>query len=208
MSAMSNHLLYASLMNLKNRIEPMGRTVDVEALQKIILTHACAAGAAAAVSGWLPGAGALAATAACSGFVVAMYVRLCRAMGIKMGQGMLRTLASILVADLSTTFAGSLVASTVTSLFPGLGSIAATVINATLNFGCVYIAAIIFARLLAVIYATGQEPERVDKADLEAYAKGIVADIDMKAAMKEARGAFDTARKNGELNNAAVEPIN
>ena len=70
-------------------------------LEEIVITHAIGAAIAAMASGWIPGAGSAVAFGIGVTFVCSMYVRLANAMGITLGKGLIRAIASAVVADLA-----------------------------------------------------------------------------------------------------------
>ena len=70
-------------------------------LEEIVIAHAIGAAIAAMASGWIPGAGSAVAFGIGVTFVCSMYVRLANAMGITLGKGLIRAIASAVVADLA-----------------------------------------------------------------------------------------------------------
>ena len=191
MSGMYGGILKIAVRQLNDTIHQIGRKVNAEEIGDIVMSHAMVAAASAAASGILPGAGSLIATGIAVTSTVAMYGRLAHAMGVKLNNGLIRAVASAVVADVGASVAASLLAAAAISFIPGVGSLAASTLIATANFGCVYLAGVIFVKMAAALGL--QKMERMTEAEMKAQAKKACSGIDMRQAMKEAKAAYKAA---------------
>lgn len=205
MSATACYLKMA-IRAASDQLKEMGREVNVSDLESIVMTHACSAAISAAVAGSVTGVGALVATGVGLGFVVAMYIRLGAAMGITFSKGLIRAVASAILAELAAEVAVILAGAAAISFIPFVGNLSAGMLTAIANFCLVYLAAVIFMKMLAAMLGKGVDPSSASEAQLKANARTAMAGTDMKAACKEARNAYDTAQKNGDMKKPPVKP--
>ena len=197
-------MLKPLLKNIQMQLKDMGRDVDVDDLETIVLTHACSAAVAAAASGWIPGAGGAVAMAVGSGFVIAMYVRLGAALGVHWNKGMIKAIVSAVAADVAAFLATTLGVSTILTFIPVL-NLGSSAITAITNFAFVYLAAIIYVKLLSSLLSRGVDLSKVDTDALKEEAKKAVHATDMNSALNEAKSEFKHAAKNGDLR-STVKP--
>jgi uncharacterized protein (DUF58 family) len=106
MSATACYLKMA-IRAASDQLKEMGREVNVSDLESIVMTHACSAAVSAVAAGSMTGIGSTIATTINLGFVVAMYIRLGAAMGIGFDKGMIRALASAVLAEIAAVLAFS-----------------------------------------------------------------------------------------------------
>ena len=156
---------------------------------RAVIGHAATAAGAAALAGALPGAGSTAAAVAV-GAIVTMYVNLGNMLGIRLGKGLLKSLASAIVADLAGSVAAALVVGTVLSFIPGLGTIGAAGIMGLTSFCYVYLAGILYIKMVTKIAKSGKSIEHMSEADIQRILRQETGGIDMKAAVKEAASAY------------------
>lgn len=199
-------MLKSAMRGACDQLKVVGHEVKVSDLENIVTTHAASAAVAAMASGWLPGVGSTVATAACLGFVVAMYVRLAASMGITMSKGLIRAVASAVVADIAAYLLTVLGVAAAVSFIPFVGNLSSSVLTAIANFACVYIAALIFVEMLNALMARGVDLNTVSEGTLKDAAKAATASTDMKAVYNEAKQAYEQAKKNGEMDKPGVEP--
>lgn len=205
MSATACYLKMA-IRAASTQLKEMGREVNVSNLESIVMTHACSAAVSAAASGCMTGIGSTIATTINLGFVVAMYIRLGAAMGIGFDKGMIRALASAMLAELAAEVAVILVGAAAISFIPIVGNLSAGMLTAIASFCMVYLAAVIFMKMLAAMLGKGVDPSKASTAQLKANAKVAMAGTNMNAVCEEARNACDKARKNGDMKKASVKP--
>ena len=176
-------LLYLAANELKAYYNQADDVVRAE------IGHAATAAGAAALAGALPGAGSTAAAVAV-GAIVTMYVNLGNMLGIRLGKGLLKSLASAIVADLAGSVAAALVVGTVLSFIPGLGTIGAAGIMGLTSFCYVYLAGILYIKMVTKIAKSGKSIEHMSEADIQRILRQETGGIDMKAAVKEAASAY------------------
>ena len=185
---MNGSMIKQAGYELNRSMEAMGREMNVEEISNIIKEHSVATALSAAASGMIPGAGGTVAFGIACTSTVTMYGRLAKAMGIKLNHGLLRAVASAVVADLAATVTASVLASAALSFIPGLGSMASSVITGMTNYGFVYLAGYIFLKMIASLGV--DKVETLSESDMKAAAKGVREHMDMKAAMKEVKRSY------------------
>lgn len=182
--AMMKQAVYA----LNDYMKSIGGGVDGEAVADIVATHAIATAVSAAASGVIPGAGgAIAFGIACTS-TMAMYGRLAGVIGVRLDSGLIKALASAVVADLAAAVSATIAVSAAISFIPGVGSMGAATLTAITNFCFVYMAGIIFIKMIVALGIPGIES--MSKEELEKEAKRIQNEMDIKKAMKEAKAAY------------------
>ncbi len=203
----TTHLAKAA-RHMSNHLKNLVRDVNVDNLENIVMCHACSSAVAAGAAGCVTGVGMSIAMTISIGFVVSMYIRLGAAIGIRFNKGLIRALASALVAELAAEVAILLAGIAIISFVPVVGNISSGALAAIANFCVVYLAAVIFVKMLSSMYERGVDPSSATKAAFKSFAKDAMADTDMKAVCNEARTAYKQARKNGDMKNPTVEPDN
>lgn len=201
---MGEQLLQEALKALHSVLEETGREVNIKELEWMVTKHACAAAIAATTAGWIPGAGGAIVSGIGVGFVIAMYVRLGSALGVRLSRGLIRAIVSVIAAEIVANLTITIVGVTALSLFPGLGSIGASALSALANFAFVYIAAIIYVKMVSTMVQNNVSFENADEAQVKAAAAEALASTNMKEAIEEAKHGFKQAKKNGEMEKGAV----
>ncbi len=188
MSAIPGGILKVAIYELNQNIQQIGREVNAEEIADIVMGHAMTTAVSAAASGVLPGAGSAIAVGIAVTSTVSMYGRLARAMGVRLSNGLIRAVASAVVADVGASLAASLAAAAALSFIPGVGTLAASTLTAITNFGCVYLAGVIFVKLAAAMGL--RKMENMSEAEMKEQARKARSGINMRQAMKEARDAY------------------
>lgn len=199
---MNIELTIASIMKqLPNLQRNFIQSTDAKEIEDIISTHALGAAAASVASGWLPAAGSAAAMAASIGFIWSMFYRINNRMGISISKNKLKSLASAIVADIAisaASYIAGLVASFALSFFPGVGSGAAAMIMAALNYGVVMTAGVMYLKLLTKLTAKG-EINDVTEEELKRTASTVIHGEDVGALLKQAQKEYKAGVKNGSI---------
>ena len=182
------------------------KEVNSYELEDIISTHAIGAAVAAMASGWIPGTGSVVAFGIGVTFVCSMYVRLANAMGITLGKGLIRAVASAVVADLAAYIATLLTVAAAVSFIPFFGNMSASTLTAIANFACVYLAALIFIKMLGALMRSGKDISKMSQAEVISAIKRESKKTDLKGAMKEAKNQFKQANANGDLDKPGFTP--
>lgn len=181
-------MMKQAMYSLNDSMKQVGREVNVEAVAEIVQGHALTTAVSAAASGVIPGAGgAIALGIACTS-TIAMYGRLANAMGVRLNNGLIKAVASAVVADLAAAVATTVAAAAAISFIPGVGSIASATLVGITNYGFVYLAGLIFIKMVASLGVT--RIESMTENEMKAAAKDIQSEIDIKSAMKEAKASY------------------
>ncbi len=161
---------------------------------KTVMNHAAMAAGSAALSGCLPGTAGAAAAAVSLGVVAKMYVSLGGKLGIRLNNGLIRALASAVVADLAGSVAAMLGVATLLSLVPGMGTLGAAGIVGLTSFCYVYLAGVLYIKMVAKLLETGKSIESMTKEELEDVMHRETDGLNMKSAVKEATSAFKASK--------------
>ena len=191
----TSSILKSSIIELNNELRKIGKQINVSEIEDIVTLHA-GIGAATAVGAMLPGAGPVIASGVAVTSIVTMYVRLSKAMQIKLGEGTLKAIASAVVADVGSTVLGSLALSFALSFIPGIGSVPAAIITGAANYGVVYLAAVIFIKLLAWLTKSKKDISSMTSEDFVSATKNISDSLDKDSAIKEAKKSYKNSQKD------------
>jgi len=183
-------LLKSAIHALDDTMRSLGKEVNIQDLEAIVKEH-CAIGAASGVAAAvLPGAGPTVAYGVSLTSIITMYVRLSSALGVKLGKNVIKALASAVVADVSAAVLGSLAISTAFSLVPLAGQALSGFIVGAGNYGTVYLAALIFIKMLAVLLREKKDISSMSVSELIQQAQEVSSQIDKKSAMREAKAEY------------------
>jgi len=148
-------------------------------------------GAAAAVgSAWIPGAGGAAAILASAGFIWSMYARIGSEINLPMSENILKTLGSGVATNLASGMAASWVMSSVFSLFPGIGSIGASVVMGGTCYALTLASGYVYLKIMTALFISGVDPTKMSEQELNNMAKNIANDSDVKDVMNTAKQAY------------------
>ena len=198
-------MIYGGMMklainSLNDTLREMGREVNAEEVASIVENHAVATALSATAAGVVPGAGGTIALGIACASTITMYGRLAKAMGVRLNNGLIRAVASAVVADLAATVTATIVVAAAISFIPGVGSMASATLTGFSNFGFVYLAGIIFIKLVAALGVS--KVETMTQEDITAEAKNIQNSMNIKAAMKEARQVY---KASSEMNQCSLQ---
>lgn len=150
--------------------------------EQIILNAALAAAAADAVGGIIPGLAIPAIIISCFGAVWAMYAALCSTLGISLKENVLKLLARAVLANITANLGGVLVAMFAGMFIPG----ASILVSAAVSFIAVYLAGIVFLRLILKMAQKSSDPytfSDISASEMKTEARNIkVTKDDLKAA--------------------------
>lgn len=172
----------------------------------IVKTHSAGAAVAGVASGWVPGAGGAAATAAAIGFIWGMYARINGKLGVKLSENVVKTLASGVATNLAAYAVAGIVMTTAFSLMPGLGSIPASILAGATTYALTLLSGLVYLKVLTKLFRAGVDPSTASVIDLKNVASEVINEEDIKSAMKEAKTAYKRAKENGELDIAPQVP--
>ncbi len=177
------------------------KKVGAKEIGEIIKGHALGAAAAGLGVSWLPGAGSTVALAATVAIIWSMYFRINAKLGIALSKTKLKSLASAILTNIgasAASFLGGAIISTALSFIPIVGSAAASIMMAGLDYAVVFVSGIIYMKFLTKLFKAGKDIENLNEEELKAEAKAAVNDEDVNSLFKEARKEYDRARKSGE----------
>ncbi|MBQ2970644.1 MAG: hypothetical protein IJE15_09715 [Bacteroidaceae bacterium] len=198
---MSPGVLAYALRALGEATEGYLRGSDIEKAGDTIMSCAVIAAVAGVGSGWLPGAGALVATAAWVAAIWGMYVKINKDLGITIKDNVLKSLASALLTNLIAS-AGALilmlVGSTLLSFIPGLGTVGAIAIDGAIGYVTVFASGVLYIKLLTKLFKAGKG-FNISENNVENLAKDIISESDVKKIIKEGKNAFKEDQKAGKF---------
>lgn len=156
----------------------------------IVKFHSKGAAAAAVGSAWIPGAGGTAAILASAGFIWSMYARIGSEINLPMSENILKTLGSGVATNLASGMAASWVMSSVFSLFPGIGSIGASVVMGGTCYALTLASGYVYLKIMTALFISGVDPTKMSEQELNNMAKNIANDSDVKDVMNTAKQAY------------------
>lgn len=174
-----------------------GVFITVDELMKIVKTHAAGAAASMMATGALPGVGSTIAAGIEIGFVWSMYYRICTKLGINVKKDLVKTLGSAFVTQIAGSVAAQLIAGTVLSIIPGIGSIGAVAVLGLMGYSVTYYSGIIFMNLLVRIFKAGKSMEEYSAEELKVLLKQEGAQTSFRDVKQEAKQAFNNRKADG-----------
>lgn len=125
---------------------------NAEEAEKIIISCALTAAGAAAVGGIIPILAIPSLIISCVGAVWAMYIQLCKCLEIPIKDNILKVLASAALSNIATNLIGVFAAEIIVTFIPGAGVVA----NAAVTFACIYLAGLMFMKMILVFARQGR----------------------------------------------------
>ena len=169
-------------------------TVVPKDLCDIVKFHGCGAAVSSAAAGLIPGAGGVAATVCYAGFIWTLYGRLGKKIGLPFNKHILKSLAAGVATNLAAYAVASLVVSSVISLFPGIGSLAASAIDAGMGYAIVSASGIVYMKVLTKMFKNQQDPTTFSAENLSDIAKETMSKMDMKGILKNLKSEYKEAK--------------
>lgn len=158
-----------------------------ESAEKVILNCALTAAAASAVGCFVPVLSLPSMIISCFGAVWMMYAQLCDCLGIPFKTNILKVLASAALSNIATNLIGVFVVELLVAFIPGVGSVA----GAAVTFACVYLAGMMFMKMLLAFAKngkTGSDLDSMTSREAQSYMKKCEVS---KEDVKDAKAAFD-----------------
>ena len=190
---MNGSMMKQATIGLRDYLRDLGREVNADEIAGIIENHALATAVSAMAAGVIPGAGGGIAFGIACASTLTMYGRLASAIGVRLNNGLLKAIASAVVADLAAAIAATVTVAAAVSFIPGVGSMASATLTGITNFGFVYLAGIIFIKMVTSLGVS--RIESMSEDELKSQAKRVQSTIDVKSGMKEAKAAFKACSK-------------
>jgi hypothetical protein len=174
-------------------LEAMNKLADKslpEKIAEIVKSHSTGAAVAAVGSAWIPGAGGTAAVLASAGFIWSMYARIGSEINLPMSENILKTIASGAATNLAAGVAASWVMSSVFSVIPGIGSVAASVIMGGTCYALNLASGYVYLKIMTTLFNSGVDPTKMSEQELNDMAKKVANDSDVKDVMNKAKQAY------------------
>ena len=124
-----------------------------------------------------------------------MYYKLCELFGISIKKHLLKTIASVVVGEVTAFLALMVVGTAVLSFFPGL-NVGSAILVAVANFGLVYFAGYIFINMMTKIFKEGKDPGDMTESELSNLAKTTSEETDVKKVYEEAKTVRNEAKND------------
>jgi hypothetical protein len=159
-----------------------------------VKNHSAGAAAAGVASGWIPGAGGLAAAGICAGFVWTMYGRINAKIGLPMTENLVKSIGTGIATNLGAYVVGGLITSTIFSMLPGLGSVGASVVVGGTSYALTLGSGYVYLKLLTKLFLSGADPTTMDAESLKKAADAVVASEDMRRVISDAKSGYSHPR--------------
>jgi len=183
-------MMIQAMRKITGSIDPIVDKALPYTIAEIVKFHSKGAAAAAVGSAWIPGAGGTAAVLASAGFIWSMYARIGSEIKLPMSENILKTLGSGVATNLASGMAASLVMSSVFSLFPGIGSIGASVIMGGTCYALTLGSGYVYLKIMTLLFSSGVDPTKMSEQELNDMAKKVANDSDVKDVMNNAKQAY------------------
>ena len=186
---------------LVNALDKVADKTLPSEIANVVKLHSKGAGVAGLAAGWAPGVGSTLAVATATGFIWTMYGRINGKLGVPIGKNILKTVASALCTNLAASMTATFVGSTLASLLPGIGSVAAAGINGAMVFALTWVSGLVYLKILALLAARHVSFASLSAEEMKATMREVVAGENLKGLLKEAKSIFTRQRESGELDN-------
>lgn len=162
-----------------------------EDTEKVIINCALVAAGADAVGGAIPVLAIPAFITSCIGAVWVMYGQLCTTLGISLKENALKLLARAALANIAANLGGVLLTSIAAMVVPG----ASIVVSAVMTFVVVYLAGIVFLRMILRMAEKSRDPRSFSDIDLEEMKKTIKKTKLTKEDLEGAKQAYTSHKE-------------
>jgi hypothetical protein len=109
-----------------------------------------------------------------------------------MSSNILKSLASGVATNIASAMAGSFVISTTFSLFPGIGSVGASVVMGGTCYALTLSSGYVYLKIMTKLFSGGVDPTKLSEQELNNIAKDVANDSDVKDVMKSAKQEYKT----------------
>lgn len=189
--------LQESIEKIVVEAQKKGISVTKDELMKIVKTHAAGATASVMALVSIPGAGTAVASVVETGFVWSMYYRLCRKLGLSVKKELLKAIGSAIVADVAGSIAIQLIAGTILSIVPGIGTVGAMAVVGLTGYCVLYYCGILFIEMLVKVFRAGKSVENYSADELKSMMKETSEKISFKDIKQEAKQAYKNRKADG-----------
>ena len=189
--------LNESIEKIVREAQEKGISVTADELMKIVKTHSAGSAASMMATGALPGVGSTIALGIEIGFVWSMYYRVCTKLGINVKKELLKSLGSAFVTNIAGSIAAQLIAGTVLSIIPGIGTAGAAIVNGLMGYSITYYSGIIFMNLLVRVFKAGKSMGQYSAEELKRMMKQESEATSFREVKQEAKQAFKERKADG-----------
>lgn len=189
-----HHILHAA----EKLVHALNKTVDENLpaeIAEIVKIHSAGAAASGLAAGWIPGAGGIAATGICMGFIWSMYGRINSKIGLPLTENVIKSLGTAIATNLGAYFVGGLITSTIFSILPGLGSVGASVVVGGTSYALTLASGYVYLKVLTNLFLSGNDPTRMDVDSFKQAADSVVANENMKQVIADAKASYTPSKK-------------
>jgi uncharacterized protein (DUF697 family) len=189
-----HHILHAA----EKLVHALNKTVDENLpaeIAEVVKIHSAGAAASGLAAGWIPGAGGIAATGICMGFIWSMYGRINSKIGLPLTENVIKSLGTAIATNLGAYFVGGLITSTIFSILPGLGSVGASVVVGGTSYALTLASGYVYLKVLTNLFLSGNDPTRMDVDSFKQAADTVVANENMKQVIADAKANYTPPKK-------------
>ena len=137
-------------------------------IQNIIKNNAKLAAGSGLASGWVPGLGGAALATVTAGFVWKMYIEINRELNIPFSENLIKSIGTGVATNLASYTVASILISSIFSFFPGLGSVASSVIVGGTSYGLTLAAGVVYLKVLKNLFVDhGLDISQIDESVLK-----------------------------------------
>lgn len=184
------NMLNESIEKIVAQAQNRGVNVSYDELMHMVKSHAAGAAASMMASGALPGVGSSIAAGIEISFVWSMYYRICTKLGLSVKKELIKGLGSAFVTNMAAAIAGQLIAGTVLSIIPGIGTVGAAAVNGLMGYSVTYYSGVIFMNLLVRLFKAEKSMDTCTADELKRMLKQESDDTSFRQVKKEAQQAF------------------
>lgn len=205
----TSSILSSTLKDLARALSGNLSGTQLESIKDTIRRFAIYSAVANAVGGAIPGGVAVVATLVQVGLVAATFSQICRILNISIEKNMVKVMAVAfatgLVANASTVLM-YYAASAVISFIPILGSALAATANAAIGYIYIYVAAIVFLKLITKFAQPDGNINIPNQEEAQRVIKEIMSKTDLESIIKEGSASYKQAKNAGEIEKAMKDP--
>ena len=197
---------------LESSLRELGRALggnfsgsQLEGIKDSIRAFAIASAVANAIGGWIPGGVAFVATVVQSGITVALFMKINRLLNVNFQENMVKVIAAAFATGIVANASGLIIlyaAAAVIGLIPVLGSAIAATANAAMGYIYIYVAAVIYLKLVSFLAQPNGSIRTPDAAEAKRIIAEILESTDMKELVQEGRNSFKQAEQDGSIADA------
>jgi hypothetical protein len=164
-------------------------------LAEIVGVHAVTGAAAGVAAGWVPGVGGTAAMAVAAGAIWTMYGRINAKLGVPFSENLVKSVATAVATNLGSYFVANVVMTSVFSMFPGIGSVAASGVQGVTGYALTVASGVVYFKVLTELARLDPSFAGATAEDLKAAAERAIARNDMKAVIDAAKSDYSRQKR-------------